>query len=71
MAISDGKEDIFLSFCNDHEKWRAIVTTHDVISPSPPIIKNLLPYPLLFPLLRIVIVYHADKYEEGPKGQGG
>ena len=23
MAISDSQEDIFLSFCNEHEKWRA------------------------------------------------
>jgi len=25
MAISDSQEDIFLSFCNEHEKWRAKV----------------------------------------------
>ena len=59
MAISDGQEGIFLSFCNEHEKWRAQgKLSHDLC--SLPLLENLPPpSPLLFSSLLIVIVLRS------------
>ena len=71
MAISDGHEDIFLSFCNEHEKWRAQgKLSHELCSPSSPIEPTAaLPSSLVFFAHRHCFAIDADK--EGPEERGG
>jgi hypothetical protein len=71
MAISDGQEGIFLSFCNEHEKWRAQgKLSHELR--SLPLRSNLLPpSPLLLFSLPIVIVLRSMLTMKDPRNEVG
>ena len=52
-------------------KSGAPLSPYDVISPSPPIIENLLPYPLLFPLLSLSLFIMPTNTKKDPRDKVG